>query len=178
MSLLLQAISVPTLIIKPWLILVTHMDDLGWYISSNQQGQMFVQNLNRIVSKPNVTPWQIPYCTTDSILIDLMFQENLPTHTQVWNRLSHWIINTVYFRNIQLQRACKKNDLTAIHVIPCAWVGRQPTDRYRRQCDVKGCNSMTVLGRINKPLLMVAIQITHKHERGMEILSLHGSHWW
>ena len=28
---------------------------------------MFVQNLNRIVRKPNVTPRQFPYCTTDSI---------------------------------------------------------------------------------------------------------------
>ena len=28
------------------------MDDLGWYITSNQQGKMFVQNLNRIVRKP------------------------------------------------------------------------------------------------------------------------------
>ena len=50
---------------------------------------MFVQNLKRIVSKPNVTPGQILYYTTDSIPIDLMFQENFPTHTQVWNRLSH-----------------------------------------------------------------------------------------
>ena len=72
MSLLLEAKSMPALIIKSRLILVMHMDDLCWYITSNQQGQMFVQNLNRIVSKPNVTPGQIPYCTTDSIPIDLM----------------------------------------------------------------------------------------------------------
>ena len=45
MSLLLEAKSMPALIIKPGLILVTHPDDLGWYILSNQQGQMFVQNL-------------------------------------------------------------------------------------------------------------------------------------
>ena len=88
MSLLLEAKSMPALIIKPRFILVTHTDDLGWYITSNQ-GKMFVQNLNRIVSQPNRTPGQIPYCTADSIPIGLIFQENLPTHTQVWNRLTH-----------------------------------------------------------------------------------------
>ena len=56
MSLLLEAKSMPALIIKLRLILVAHMDDLFWYITSNQQGQMFVQNLNRIVGKPNVMP--------------------------------------------------------------------------------------------------------------------------
>ena len=55
MSLRFEAKSMPALIIKPWIILVTHTDDLGWYITSNQQGQMSVQNLNRIVSKLNVT---------------------------------------------------------------------------------------------------------------------------
>ena len=48
---------------KPRLILVSQTDDLGWYITSNQQGKMFVQNLNRIVRKPNVTPRQFSYCT-------------------------------------------------------------------------------------------------------------------
>ena len=76
MSLLLDAKIMPALIIKPRFILVTHTDDLGWYIMSNQLGNMFVQNLNRIVGKPNVTPRQFPYCTTDSIPIELMFQEN------------------------------------------------------------------------------------------------------
>ena len=89
MSLLLEAKSMPALIIKPRFILVTHTDDLGRYITSNQQGKMFVQNLNRIARKPNVTPRQFPYCTSDSIPIDLMFQENFPTHTRVWNCLSH-----------------------------------------------------------------------------------------
>ena len=88
-SLLLEAKIMPALIIKPRLILVTPADDLGWYITSNQHGQMFVQNLNSIVSKPNVTPGQILYCTTDYIPVDLMFQENFPTNTQDWNRLSH-----------------------------------------------------------------------------------------
>ena len=45
MSLLLEAKSMPALIIKPSLILVVHTDDLGWYITSYQQGQMLVQNL-------------------------------------------------------------------------------------------------------------------------------------
>ena len=89
MSLLLEAKSMPALIIKPRLVLVTHMDDLGWYIMSNQQGQMFVQNLNRIVSKPNVMPGQIPYFTTDCIPVELMFQGNFPTNTHVWNCLNH-----------------------------------------------------------------------------------------
>ena len=74
MSLLLEAKSVPALIIKPMLILVMHMDELDWYITSNHQGQMLVQNLNRIVSMPNVTPGQILYCTTDCIPVNLMFQ--------------------------------------------------------------------------------------------------------
>ena len=89
MSFLLEAKSMPALIIKLMLILVSHTDDLGWYKTSNQQGKMFIQNLNRIVRKPNVMARQLPYCTTNSIPIDLMFQEYFPTHTQVWNCLSH-----------------------------------------------------------------------------------------
>ena len=58
MSLLLEVKSMPAMISKPRLILVSHTDDLGRYITSNQQGKMFVQNLNRMVRKPNVTPWQ------------------------------------------------------------------------------------------------------------------------
>ena len=69
-SLLLEAKSMPALIIKPRLILVMHTDDLGWYTTSNQQGKMFVQNLNRIVRKTNVTPRQFPYCTANSIAIE------------------------------------------------------------------------------------------------------------
>ena len=87
MSLLLEAKSMPALISKPRFIFVTHTDDLGWYITSNQQGKMFVQNLNRIVRKPNVTPGQIPHCTTDCIPINFVFQENFPTNTQVRNSL-------------------------------------------------------------------------------------------
>ena len=83
MSLLLEVKSTPAFIIKPRLIPVAHIDDLSWYITSNQQGQMFVWKLNWIVSKPNVMPGQILYCTTDCASIDLMYQENFPTNTQV-----------------------------------------------------------------------------------------------
>ena len=55
-SLVLETKSMPALIINPRLYLVTHTDGLGCYITSNQQGQMFIQNLNRIGGKPNVTP--------------------------------------------------------------------------------------------------------------------------
>ena len=44
-SLLLEAKIMPALIIKPRFILVMHTDDLGWYITSNQKGKVFVQNL-------------------------------------------------------------------------------------------------------------------------------------
>ena len=44
-------------------------------------------------------------------------------------------------------------------------------------CEVKGCNSMKFRGHRTQPLLMMAIQITYKKERGTDILSLHGSHW-
>ena len=71
MSLLPEAKSTPALIIKPRFIFVTQMDDLLWGITSNQQGKMAIQNLNRIVRKPNVMPRQFPYCTTDSIPTDV-----------------------------------------------------------------------------------------------------------
>ena len=38
-------------------------------------------------------------------------------------------------------------------------------------CEVKGGNSMTVRGHRTQPLLMMAIQITHKQEGGTDILS-------
>ena len=44
---------------------------------------MSVQNLDRIVSKPNVMPGQILYCTTDCIPVDLMFPEYFPTNTSL-----------------------------------------------------------------------------------------------
>ena len=60
MSLLFEAKSMPAFIIKPRLILVTHNDDLGWYITSNQQGMMFIQELNGIVGKTNVIAKAVP----------------------------------------------------------------------------------------------------------------------
>ena len=65
MSHLLEAKSTSALIIKPSLILVANTDDLGWNITSNQQLRMVVKNLNRIVSRPNVTPGKILYRTTN-----------------------------------------------------------------------------------------------------------------
>ena len=87
MSLLLEVESTSAYIIEPRLILVTYTDDLGWYITSNQQGKMLVQILLRIVRRPNVTPGQIPHSTTDCISINLVFRENFPTNTQVRNSL-------------------------------------------------------------------------------------------
>ena len=72
MSLLLEVESTSALIIEPMLILVTHTDDLGGYITSNQQGKMLVQNLHRIVRRPNVTPGQI-CIAPDCIPINLVF---------------------------------------------------------------------------------------------------------
>ena len=89
MTRLLEAKTMPPLIIKPWLIVVAHTDDLGWNKTSNQQQQIVIQNLNRIVSRSNVTPGWILHCTTNRIQIKLMFKENVPTNTQVRNILSH-----------------------------------------------------------------------------------------
>ena len=81
MSLLLEVESTSALITEPRLILVTYTDDLGGYITSNQQGKMLFQNLHRIVRRPNFMPGQISHCTTDCIPINLVFQENfLLTH--------------------------------------------------------------------------------------------------
>ena len=142
MSLLLEAKSTPALIIKPSVILVAYMDDLCWYIKSNQQGQMFVQNLIRIVSKQNATPGQILYCTTDCIPIHLMFHENFPTNTQAWNRLSH----RDDCRQREMICVTYGNLVTATHILGQAHPssggkvfydvhekGRQPTDCNRTQ---------------------------------------------
>ena len=44
MSFLLEAKSVPVLIIKPRLNLVAYTDDLDWNKTSNQQQQILIQN--------------------------------------------------------------------------------------------------------------------------------------
>ena len=36
--------------VKPRHILVIYMDVFNWYITSNQQGEVLIQNLSRIVS--------------------------------------------------------------------------------------------------------------------------------
>ena len=36
----------------------------------------------------------------------------------------------------------------------------------RHSCEVKGCSTIMVCGRRTQPLLMMAIQITHKQESG------------
>ena len=52
------------------------------FIYNDQQStKMFVQNLNRIVRKPNFMQGQILYCTAQSIPIALKFQQNFPTNT-------------------------------------------------------------------------------------------------
>ena len=91
MRLLLEAKSMPALIIKPRLTVVAHTDDIGWNITSNERQQMLVLDLNRIVSRPNVMPGQILYCTTNCNKIDLMLKENFHPDTQVWTSLSHRI---------------------------------------------------------------------------------------
>ena len=56
-------------------ILVTHTDDLGWYITSNQQGKMFFQNLNRIVRKPNDLLSLIVKITQNTVIVNVYLQE-------------------------------------------------------------------------------------------------------
>ena len=86
---LLEAESTPELIVKPRLILVVHLDDLNWYTTSNQLGQMFIQNLNRIFSKAKC------YSMADLVLHHRLFQltwcfmEAFLLWPQVWNHLSH-----------------------------------------------------------------------------------------
>ena len=89
MSLLLEPKGMPALNIKPQLILVEHKDDLGFNKASNRQQQILIRNLDRNVSRPNVTPGQILYWITNCIPIEFMFKENFPTNTQVWNSLAH-----------------------------------------------------------------------------------------
>ena len=168
--------------IKPRLILVSHTDDLGWYITSNQQGKMFVQNPNIIVRKPNVTPRQFP---TESILIDLMFQENFLTHARVWNCLSHrndcrqrgviWVTYRCYNSN---RTKSGTSVIRRSSVTPRAWVGLK-TNWSQPETVAKS--------KAATPWRFVVVEPNHswwwpfkslhKQERGTDILSLHGSHW-
>ena len=105
----------------------------GWpWVKHNvqQQGQMFIQNINRIVIKPNVMIGQILYCTTDCIPVDLSFGENYPTNTQVWNRLRHrndcqqkgviWVTYRCYNSNPYLVRDISHQEVKS-SVPPHAW---------------------------------------------------------
>ena len=161
MSLLIEAQSLPALIIKPRLILVAHTDDLGWNKTSNQQRQMLIQNLNRIVSRPNAIPGQIMYYNTNCIPIDLMFKENFPINTQVWNSLSHR--NDCQQRGLSELRmgattATRTRSETSVNrrSIKCATtcMGRADNELIatRHSCEVKGCNTMTIRGGRTQPL--------------------------
>ena len=132
MSLLLEIKSMPALIIKPRLILVTLSDELIWYITSDQQGKMFVQNLTRIVSKPKATPGQILYCPADCNPVDLMFRENFPTNTQVCNRLSNR--NDCRQRGvIRVTERCQGYQSSGGQLFHHKHgLGREPTDRNLR----------------------------------------------
>ena len=99
---------------------------------------MFVQNLNRIISKPNDTPWQILYCTSDCIPVDLMFEENFHTNTQVWNVMSHrndcrqrwaiWVTYQCHNSNPYQVRDISHQEVQGpIHLV--YELCRQPTDR-------------------------------------------------
>ena len=157
---------------KPRLILVTHTDDHGWYITSNQRRKMFVQNLIRIVRKPDVMPRRFPYCITESIPIDLMFRENFPTHTQVWNCLSHrnecrqrrviWVTYRCYKDNLYLVRNNSRQKVKCFTTC-MGWADNQLT-ATGDSCEVKGCNSMTVRGRRTQPLLMTFQSPTNRKE--------------
>ena len=89
MSLLLEDKSTPALIIKPRIILVAHTDDLGWCITFNQQGQKFLSKPQQNFQQTKCYTRADPYRATDCITIDLKYQENFPTNTQVWTSLSH-----------------------------------------------------------------------------------------
>ena len=81
MSLLLEVETTSSLIIEPKLILVTYTDDLGGYITSNQQGKMLVQNLHRIVTRTNVTPGQIRIAQQTVLKLTWCFRKSfLLTH--------------------------------------------------------------------------------------------------
>ena len=79
MSLLLEAKSMLSLIIKPRLILVSHTDDLGWYITSTSrercsfktstglsESQMLRQGNSRIASQ---TVFQLTWCFRKTFLL-------------------------------------------------------------------------------------------------------------
>ena len=88
MSLLLEVKSTTALIIKPRLNLFMQMDDLGWYIMSNLWGQMLIQNLNRIVRRPNVIPGQILDCRIQFSRADPQNANSLRDMAKIWSSRS------------------------------------------------------------------------------------------
>ena len=133
---------------------------------------MLIQNLNRIVSKPNVTTGQILHCTTNWIPINSMFKENFPTNTQVWNSLSLAMTdNREEWSELPMGATCTKSGTSDIRRLPHAWVGLT----MRHSWVVKGSNTTMDHGHRTQPLLMIAIQITQKQKKGKHILCLHGS---
>ena len=130
MSLVLVANSTPALIIKPRLVHVTHTDDLGWYVTCNRQQQMFIHNSGTIVSKPNVTPEQILYCTTDCIPIDLMFKEIFLT----------FLLQQQPVLGQEHQSAEVKCSTTCLGLVDSQLIVT------KHSCEVIGCNTMAIRG--------------------------------
>ena len=106
---------------------------------------------------------------------------------QIWNRVTIYGDMGTFSRpdptppQEQPWHSCKLGNCNC-HLIGTPdldWLGRHddiqliaPGHSYK----VIGCNTMRIYGFRTEPLLMMAIQITHKQERALHILSLHSSH--
>ena len=141
MSLLLEPKSMPALIIKPRLILVMHTDDLDCNITSNQQGQMFVQNLKKYCQQAKC------YAIADPVFHHRLYSSWL----DVWGKLyyqhtsveppepSKWLpterSDLSYLSVLQQQPVlCQGHQSSGGQVFHHVHgLGRQPTDRNRRQ---------------------------------------------
>ena len=174
LSLLLEAKSMSALIIEPWRILVAHTDDLGWNKTCSQQQQTLVQNLNRITK----------CCTrADLVLHHKLYSNWLTVYktfllTQVWNSLSHrndsqqrgviWVTYGCYNSNLYYVRNISHQEVKC----SATYLGRADDQLIatRHSCEVNGCNTMTICGFRTQPLPTIAIQISHKQERGTHIL--------
>lgn len=58
-----------------------HVDDFGWYVSCNQQGQD--SKPKQDCQQTNVTPGQILYCKPNYIPIKFLYQMDIPADTHV-----------------------------------------------------------------------------------------------
>ena len=112
------------------------------------------------------------YCITNCIPINLMFEENFPTNTQVWNSLSHrndcrqrgviWVIYGWYNTNRYTSSGTSVIRRSSVpppaclgrlyHRIYSLWLYQLIATRY--SCEVKGCNTMPVCGCRTQPLLI------------------------